>query len=112
MNPLRWTVLREEGPAIHWIDGRENDTFVQYRDDRLLPQAEATEAVKLFRWFAAFPLVERVDENRRVVLRYRDLRFRSPMPWGGVREGLFLVAEVVFDRHGNMATARLTSEGG
>jgi inner membrane protein len=107
MNPLRWTVVRDDGPSIHWINGRRNDTFVQYRDDKLLPKAEATEPVKLFRWFAAFPLVERLDENGHVVLRYRDLRFRTPMPWGGVREGMFVVAEVVFDGHGNLLGARI-----
>ncbi|HUJ71307.1 MAG TPA: metal-dependent hydrolase [Verrucomicrobiae bacterium] len=111
MDPLRWTILRDDGATIHWINGGQNDTFTQYHDDQLLPKAEATEAVKLFRWFAAVPLVERIDENGHVVLRYRDLRFRSPMPWGGVRESLFVVAKVVFDKHGNVASSRLTSEG-
>ena len=110
MNPLRWTVVRDDGAAIHWMNGRQDDTFVQFRDNNLLPKAEATEAVRVFRWFAAFPLVERIDENRHLVLRYRDLRFRSPMPWGGVREGLFVVAKVVFDKDGKLIMARLTSE--
>jgi hypothetical protein len=110
MNPLRWTIVSDDGGAIHWINGKENDTFVQYRDDNLLPKAEATEAVRLFRWFAEFPLVERIGGNRRVVLRYRDLRFRTPMPWGGVREGMFVVAKVVFDKQGNLIVAMLTSE--
>ena len=76
MNPLRWTIVRDDGAAIHWIAAGRNDTFVQFRDDELLPKAEATETVKLFRWFAAFPLVEKIEQGRYTVLRYRDLRFR------------------------------------
>jgi len=109
MDPLRWTILRDDGAVVHWINGRENDTFVPYRDNRLLPKAEATEAVKLFRWFAAFPLVERIDGKGYTVLRYRDLRFRSPMPWGGVREGMFVIAQVVFDKDGHVVGSMLTS---
>lgn len=112
MNPLRWTILRDDGEAIHWVSGRRNDTFVQFRDDKLLPKAEATEAVKLFRWFAAFPLVEKFEERGYTVLRYRDLRFRSLMPWGGVREGAFVVAKVVFDEKGNVVAAGLSGEEG
>jgi hypothetical protein len=80
MNPLRWTVERDDGDRIRWICGGRNDTFAQFSDDKLFPKAEATEAVKQFRWFAAFPLVEKIEENGRTVLRYRDLRFRTPMP--------------------------------
>jgi hypothetical protein len=65
--------------------------------------------VKLFRWFAAFPLVQRTEENGHTVLRYRDLRFRSPTPWGGVREGMFVVAKVVFDEQGNVIRVGLES---
>ena len=108
MNPFRWTIVRDDGAAIHWISGATDDTFRQYRDNNLLPKAEATETVQLFRWFAAFPLVERLEVNGRTVLRYRDLRFRCPMPWGGVREGMFVVADVVFDHHGNVVGAKLT----
>ncbi len=109
MNPLRWTVVRDDGAVIHWISGGQNDTLAQFRDDKLLPKAEATEAVKTFRWFAAFPLVEKVEEHGRTVLRYRDLRFRTAMPWGGVREGMFVVAKVVFDKNANVIIAKLTS---
>lgn len=110
LNPLRWTILIDDGKAIHWINGARNETFVQFRDDNLLPKAEATEAVKLFRWFAAFPLVEKVEQHGRTVLRYRDLRFRTPMPGGGVREGAFVVAKVVFDEKGNVLAAGLSGE--
>jgi inner membrane protein len=110
MNPLHWTIIRDDGGALHWVSGPHNDTFPQFHDDALLLKAEATEAVKLFRWFAAFPLVERIEENGHTVLRYRDLRFRSPMPWGGVREGTFVVAKVVFDGRGNVIDAELASE--
>lgn len=110
MNPLRWTLVRAEGDTIHWQDGVRNDTFVQYRDDVLLPKAEATDAVKLFRWFAAFPLVERLEQDGHTVLRYRDLRFRTPMPWGGVREGLFVAAKVVFDKQGHVVAAGVTGQ--
>jgi hypothetical protein len=112
MNPLRCTILRADGNMIHWASGRNYDVFLQFHDDTLLPKAEATEAVKLFRWFAAFPLVESIEENGHTVLRYRDLRFRTPMPWGGVREGMFVVAKVVFDERGEIITAKLTAEGG
>ncbi len=110
MKPLHWTIVRQDGDVVHWSDGERNDTFVQYRDERLLPQAEATAAVKLFRWFAEFPLVEKREENGRTILQYRDLRFRTPMPWGSVREGTFVVAEVVFDERGSLLEAKLVGE--
>ena len=110
MDPLHWTIVRDDGMALHWVNGPRNDTFVQFHDEELLPKAEATEAVKLFRWFAAFPLVEKMEESGRTVLRYRDLRFRSRMPWGGVSEGMFVVAKVVFDAQGDVVSARLESD--
>ncbi len=109
MDPLHWTILRDDGMADHWVEGSRNDTFVQFHDDKLLPKAEATEAVRMFRWFAEFPLVERIEENGHTVLRYRDLRFRSAMPRGAVGEGMFVVAKVVFDDQGNVLWARLTN---
>ena len=112
MNPFRWSVVWSDADGIHWSDGRGNETFVSFRDDRLLPRAEATEAVKLFRWFAAIPLVERREEHGLIVLRYRDLRFRTRLPWGEINEGLFVVARVSFDRAGNLVSAVLTSERG
>ena len=49
--------------------------------------------------------------DTKTVLGRRDLRFQSPMPWGGgVREGMFVVAKVVFDVQGNVVSARLESE--
>ena len=110
MDPLHWTIVRDDGVAVHWVNGSRNDTFVQFRDDELVPKAEATRAVKTFRWFAAFPLVEKIREDGHTVLRYRDLRFRSPVPRGGVREGMFVVAKVVFDKHGNVVASGLTAE--
>ena len=110
LDPLHWAIIRDDGAAVHWISGSHSDTFVQFHDDELLRKAEATEAVKLYRWFAAFPLVEKLTENGHMVLRYRDLRFRSPMPRGRVREGMFVVAKVVFDEHGNVIAAGLASE--
>ena len=111
MDPLHWTIVRDDGVAVHWVNGSRNDTFVQFHDDELLPKAEATQAVKTFRWFAAFPLVEKIREDGHTELRYRDLRFRSPMPWGRVREGMFVVAKVVFDKQGNVITVGLASDG-
>ena len=110
LDPFRWTIIRQEGDGICWINGRENDTFVQFHDDKLLPQAEATEAVKLFRWFAEFPLVEERTENGHTVLRYRDLRFRTPMPGGRISEGTFAVVKVEFDQNGHRLAANWASE--
>jgi inner membrane protein len=107
MNPLRWTIVRDDGHAIHWINGKRNDTFVQFQDDRLLPKAEETEPVKLFRWFAAFPLVEKLEEGGYTVLRYRDLRFRTVFPNGRVNNGMFVVAKVVFNRNGEIIVSKL-----
>jgi len=109
MDPLHWTIVRDDGAALHWVNGPRNDTFVPFHDENLLPKAEATDAVKLFRWFAAFPLVEKIEENGHTVLRYRDLRFRSALPGGGVREGMFVIAKVVFDERGNVISAGLAS---
>jgi inner membrane protein len=109
MDPLHWTIVRDDGAAVHWVNGSRNDTFVSFHDENLLPKAEATEAVKLFRWFAAFPLVEKIEENGHTVLRYRDLRFRSTLPWGGAPEGMFVVAKVVFDERGKVIVAGLAS---
>jgi membrane-bound metal-dependent hydrolase YbcI (DUF457 family) len=105
MKPFRWTIIRAETDRIHWINGKDTETFVQFHDDKLLPKAEATSAVKLFRWFAEFPLVEKLSENGHTVLRYRDLRFRTPMPAGGVNEGGFAAVTVVFDENGNVLAA-------
>jgi hypothetical protein len=115
LHPLRWTIVRNDGNAIHWINGARNETFVQFHDDNLLPKAEATEPVKLFRWFAAFPLVEKIERKsmtgeRLTFLRYRDLRFRTPMPGGRVSEGTFAVAKVVFDEQGNVIAAGMGGE--
>jgi inner membrane protein len=109
LNPFRHTVIKTDARGTHWIAAGRNDSFTSYRDTVLTPQAEATEVVKLYRWFAAFPVVERLEENGRTVLRYRDLRFRSPLPWGGVREGLFVIAKVYFDQDGRLLAARLAS---
>jgi len=110
MNPFGWTIIRDDGPVIHWIAHGRNDSFVQFRDDKLLPKAEATAAVKLFRWFAAFPLVEKLDDDGHTVLRYRDLRFRTVLPNGRVSNGMFMVAKVLFDRDGNILRSDLTGE--
>lgn len=110
LNPYRWTIVRDEGDVIGWNDGENTREFVQFHDERLLPKAEATDAAKLFRWFAEFPLVEKREENGHTVLRYRDLRFRTRMPWGGISEGLFVIARVTFDKDGNVITSELTSE--
>jgi len=107
LNPLGWTILHDDGNAIHWIARGRNDTLVQFRDDKLLPKAEATDAVKLFRWFAEFPLVEKVEEDGHTVLRYRDLRFRTVFPGGRMSEGMFMAAKVVFDQNGNLVASRL-----
>ena len=109
MNPFRWTILCEEADRIHWINGKDNETFVKFHDDELLPKAEAAPAVRLFRWFAEFPLVDKLEEHGHTVLRYRDLRFRTQMPWGRVSEGMFVVAEVIFDDRGHLLAARLAS---
>jgi membrane-bound metal-dependent hydrolase YbcI (DUF457 family) len=110
LNPFRWTVIRNTGNTITWSDGEETRTFTQYRDDELLPKAEATGAVQLYRWFAVFPLVERIKENGQPVLRYRDLRFRTRIPGGAMREGMFITANVVFDSAGNILDARLAGQ--
>ncbi len=110
LNPFRWTVVRQASDDVVWSDGERTKTFVSYRDERLLPKAEATEAVQLFRWFAEFPVVEKLTENGRTVLRYRDLRFRTRLPWGEIREGLFVVAKVVFDQRGNVIASGLAGE--
>ncbi|MSR65101.1 MAG: metal-dependent hydrolase [Verrucomicrobiae bacterium] len=110
LRPFSWTVVRDEGKAVYWSADGKTEMFEQFYDDDLLPKAEATEAVKTFRWFAANPVVEKLTENGRTVLRYRDLRFRSPLPWGTVREGLFVVAKVAFDSHGNVIASGLASE--
>jgi hypothetical protein len=109
MDPVHWTIVRDDGAAMHWVSGARDDTFVAFHDDNLLPKAEATEAVKVFRWFAAFPLVEKIEEDGHTVLRYRDLRFRTAAPWGRVRQGMFVVAKVVFDERGNVIAAGLAS---
>ncbi len=110
LNPFRWTVVRQASDDVVWSDGDQTETFLSYRDQRLLPKAEATEAVQLFRWFAEFPVVEKLTENGRTVLRYRDLRFRTRLPWGEIREGLFVVAKVVFDQRGNVIASGLAGE--
>lgn len=110
MNPLRWVVVRTEGDTVRWTCDGQDQVFRQYQDETLVRQAEATEAVKLFRWFAEFPVVERREEAGYTVLRYRDLRFRSVMPWGDVREGLFIVVKAVFDERGRLITAQLASD--
>ena len=66
--------------------------------------------MKLFRWFAEFPVVEQRVEAGHTVLRYRDLRFRSVMPWNEVREGVFIVVKVVFDGRSRLISAQLTSD--
>ncbi len=110
LNPFRWVVVRDSGDTIEWSDGEHTKMFTQFRDETLLSRAEATDAVKLFRWFAVSPLVEQTHENGHTVLRYRDLRFRSRMPWGDVREGMFIIAKVVFDQRGHVIAAKLASE--
>ena len=111
LEPFAWTIVRAEGNRVDWHAGIHQTTFVQYQDDRLCPQAEATALVKLYRWFAEFPLVERLEEEGRPVLRYRDLRFRTLMPGGAVNEGLFLIAKVYFDRDGRLCDVALARGG-
>lgn len=89
---------------------RQLEVFTQDHDATAVPDAEATLAVKQFRWFASFPLVERRTENGRTVLRYRDLRFRAALPGGAAREGLFVVAKVVFDENRKILASGLTGE--
>ena len=112
LHPFSWTIVRAGKDQIDWQAGVHHTTFTQYQDDRLCPQAEATETVKLFRWFAEFPLVERLEESGLPVLRYRDLRFRCPLPNGTVTEGMFIVAKVYFDLQGRLTRATLARERG
>jgi inner membrane protein len=110
LDPLRWTVVWEDDQVLHWRNREDRKEFTQFQDDVLRPRAEATAAVKLFRWFAAFPLVEKLEQDGHTVLRYRDLRFRTPLPWGEVREGMFVIVKVVFDHEGHLLAADLTRE--
>jgi len=110
LNPLRWTIVRDDGVAVHWISGARDDTFVQFHDDKLLPKAGVTEAVKLFRWFAVFPVVEKIQKNGCTVLRFRDLRFRTVFPNGRISSGMFVVAKVTFDSHGDVIASRLGND--
>ena len=54
-------------------------------------------------------MVEKIEEDGHTVLRYLDLRFRTAAPWGGVRQGMFVIAKVVFDERGNVIAANLAS---
>lgn len=54
--------------------------------------------------------MEQRVEAGHTVLRYRDLRFRSVMPWNEVREGVFIVVKVVFDGRSRLISAQLTSD--
>jgi membrane-bound metal-dependent hydrolase YbcI (DUF457 family) len=110
LNPFRWTTVWREGDLIRWNDGTHTEEFPSYRDDDLVPKAEATSAVKAFRWFAEVPHIERKYEEGKIVLRYRDLRFRTRLPWGAVREGTFIVARVSFDTDGHLIASELKSE--
>jgi len=112
LRPFSWTIVRDKGDRLDWSAGTRHDTFVQYHDEKLGPQAEATEEVKLYRWFAEFPQVERIEENGLPVLRYRDLRFRVPMRDGTVHEGLFLAAKVYFDKQDRLLRATLDIDRG
>jgi len=83
--------------AEHDLDPGAAENLLRF----LAAQAEATEAVRWYRSYADFPLVERSVENGVTLLRYRDLRFRTPLPWGKVNEGLFITANVTFDSAGH-----------
>jgi hypothetical protein len=107
LNPFAWTIVSRQGDRVTWRSGDRSDVFESYRDDVLTPQSEATEAVKLFFRYAAFPVVERVEDGRLTMLRYRDLRFRTMLPGGRISEGRFLVAEAIFDADGRLMTSRI-----
>ena len=40
------------------------------------------------------------------MLRYRDLRFRTSIPWRRTGEGMFVIAKEVFDERGNVIAGR------
>jgi inner membrane protein len=107
LNPFAWTILSQTGRTVTWQSANRSESFTSYSDDRLTPQAEKTRAVEIFRWFAEFPVVERVDQGDTVKLRYRDLRFRTPRPVGGVSQGTFVMAEVTFDVQGNLIRSEI-----
>jgi len=80
--PLRlfsWTVVREVWDRLDRSAGADHATFVKYRNAALCPQSEVTTTAKLYQWFAGFPLVARNEADSFPVLRYRDLRFWSPL---------------------------------
>jgi len=64
-------------------------------------QRRRHDAVKLFRWFAEFPLVEKLDLHPYTVLRYRDLRFRSVMPSVRREKACSWSSTFAFDAQGN-----------
>jgi membrane-bound metal-dependent hydrolase YbcI (DUF457 family) len=109
MDPLEWTTVEASGNTIKWRSrGGRTERFTQATGD-LVDQAEKTDAVKIFRWFAVFPLTEEFADRNRTIVRYRDLRFRTVLPNGRINEGMFVVALVEFDRAGKLVSSRLTS---
>jgi inner membrane protein len=108
MNPFRWTVVREAGDTIYWDGGAgRRARFQQAADDELIAAAAGTRTAQVYLWFAEFPLVEKLERPGGATLRYRDLRFRTVLPWGEIREGMFVVAVVVFDAQGRVVESRL-----
>ncbi len=106
LNPFSWIIIRSDDPQrVTWENGNHTELFTSHHDNELVPRAEKTRALSLFLWFAEFPVVERFKRGDMTVLRYRDLRFRTVMPWGAPREGLFVVAEVTFDPSGYLVDA-------
>jgi inner membrane protein len=110
MNPLRWTVIWEEPDAVFVRNGGEFLQFPKPKNRELLEKAEQTDAVKLFLWFADFPVAEIFQRGEHTVVRYRDARFTTRMPNGNWYIGTFAVARVTFDADGNIVRSEITSE--
>jgi inner membrane protein len=106
--PFKWLGLVETPQGIYqyWIHlgqkkGFSYQWFPYTTPNKYIARAEKLDTVKLYRWFARYPIIEykSVDKEGRYIVEYFDLRFNTKL--FGLHHRPF-VLQIVFDTKGEV----------
>lgn len=105
--PFRWTGLVEtpEGSYQAWFSVYSDEplrfrAFPNGKANPYIRIADELEVIKLYRWFARYPVIRYKEMGNRHVVEYFDLRFNTSLLGLGPRSSF--VMEVVLDGRGRV----------
>ncbi|MBI2876504.1 MAG: metal-dependent hydrolase [Candidatus Tectomicrobia bacterium] len=107
LSPFRWTGLVETptGSYQTWFGVYSSKPLqfqaFPYKANPYVRIANRLELIKLYHWFARYPIIHYKEMGNRHVVEYFDLRFNTALPGLGFRRYPF-VMEVILDGRGRV----------